>query len=153
MASTLPPGRSRVGPSSDRVVMVVDDQPLNQRFLRLALHAEGFATVCARDADEIRASLGRRRPWLIMMDIQLPGADGLALTRAIKDDPSTRDILIIAFTSYGLPADGEQLRAAGCDGYLTKPVDLHHLQAVIRRLRAAPGQQTTAQAPPEPGRP
>src|SRR5687767_9320301 len=98
--------------SCEATVMVVDDHPLNQKFLRRALQAEGFPTICAGDAAQARALLHDRHPWLIMMDLQMAG-DGVAFSRAVKADPATRDIVIVAFTSYGRPDDEDLIRDAG----------------------------------------
>jgi CheY-like chemotaxis protein len=124
--------------------MVVDAHPLNVKVMRRALQAEGFAAVFARDVDEVRAKVNLRRPWLIMMDVQYPAAEGLALARAFKADPATRDILMIAFTSCAKPADEDQMLEAGYDGYLTKPVDLGQLHLVIRSLQTGPRGQSSS---------
>jgi two-component system, cell cycle response regulator DivK len=131
--------------SPDRVVMVVDDNVINLKVLRLLLEAEGFEPVCAGDAEEARATLQKIRPWLILMDIQLPGMDGLELTRRLKADAATRDIVIVAVTSYAMKGDEERMLAAGCDAYVAKPIDIHDLPKLIRRLEARP---PAALAPP-----
>jgi CheY-like chemotaxis protein len=66
------------------------------------------------------------------MDIQLPGIDGLELTRRLKADPSTRDIIILGLTAYAMKGDEERIRAAGCDGYIPKPIDTRVLPEVVK---------------------
>jgi len=73
---------------------------------------------------------------LILMDIQLPGIDGLELTRRLKADPSTRDILIIGLTAYAMKGDEDRILAAGCDGYIAKPIDTRNLPITIRSFLA-----------------
>ena len=69
---------------------------------------------------------------MILMDIQLPGMDGLALTRRLKADPTTRDIMIFGLTAYAIKGDEEKMLAAGCDGYIAKPIDTRTLPGVIQ---------------------
>ena len=85
----------------------------------------------AADANEALALLRTFRPRLILMDIQLPGIDGLTLTRMLKSNPSLRDILIVGVTAYAMPEDEVKVRAAGCDGYLSKPIDTRALPDVV----------------------
>ena len=108
-------------------VMVVDDNEINSKLIRLVLLAEGYEVRTAQDAEEALQVLRSYQPRLILMDLQLPGMDGLTLTRLLKADPATRDILIIAITAYAMKGDDEKALAAGCDGYLTKPIDTRRL--------------------------
>jgi two-component system cell cycle response regulator DivK len=78
------------------------------------------------------------RPRLILMDIQLPGMSGLDLTSLLKADPATRDIIIVAITAYAMKGDEEKARRAGCDGYISKPIDTRALAGVIERHLASP---------------
>jgi len=86
------------------------------------------------------------RPRLILMDIQLPGMDGLALTRQLKADPTTRDIFVVALTAYAMKGDSERVLAAGCDGYIAKPIDTRALAARIGEFLRRPG--AGEEAPP-----
>jgi CheY-like chemotaxis protein len=113
-------------------VLVVDDNPTNVKLLQLVLRAEGYEMHVAHDADEAWAVLARTVPRIILMDLQLPGVDGLTLTSLLKADPRYRDIPIVAVTSYAMKGDEERARAAGCDGYVTKPIDTRALPGVIR---------------------
>ena len=112
-------------------ILIVDDNPANAALLAFLLDQNGYQTRTAADADEALEILGRFAPRLIMMDLQLPGMDGLTLTRKLKADPATRDILIIALTAYAMKGDDERARAAGCDGYVSKPIDTRALPAVV----------------------
>jgi CheY-like chemotaxis protein len=104
-------------------ILIVDDNPLNVKLVRVVLQTSGYDVRTCADAESALDALQTYRPDAILMDIQLPGMDGLELTRRLKADPETRDITIIALTAYAMKGDEEKARAAGCDGYLTKPID------------------------------
>ena len=97
----------------------------------MLLTAEGYDASTACDAEEALTRLRERIPDLILMDIQLPGRDGLTLTRELKDRPETSAIIILALTSYAMKGDEARARAAGCDGYITKPIDTRTLPTLI----------------------
>lgn len=113
-------------------VMIVDDHVLNVELVRFILDAEGFAVALAADAQQALALLPGFAPELILMDIQLPGVDGLALTRQLKADPATRHIVIVAFTAYAMKGDEARMLAAGCDGYISKPIEVDSFAAQVR---------------------
>ena len=113
-------------------ILIVDDKPENLKLARVLLQIEGFVVRTAPDAEEALRVLESYRPRLILMDIQLPGMDGLQLTRRLKADPATRDILIIAVTAYAMKGDDQKTVEAGCDGYVTKPIDTRTLPNLIR---------------------
>ena len=115
-------------------VLVVDDNPINLELAGYVLAADGWEVVTAGDALEALRCLEASHPDLILMDIQLPGMDGLALTRQIKADPATRHITVVAFTAYAMKGDEEIMRAAGCDGYLAKPIDVSRFATQVRDL-------------------
>jgi CheY-like chemotaxis protein len=115
-------------------ILIVDDQPTNTKLLAFLLTAKGYEVRTAATADEALAVLAEWRPRLILMDIQLPGMDGLTLTRRLKADPATSDIPIIAATAYAMKGDEERALEAGCSGYITKPIDTRQLPGVIARL-------------------
>src|SRR4051812_13726291 len=121
-------------------ILIVDDSPANLKLVRVLLHAAGYEVRVATDAEQALKVLETWRPRLILMDIQLPGMDGLTLTRRLKDDPATRDILIIALTAYAMKGDEERARAAGCDGYISKPIDTEALPRIVAEhlARAVP---------------
>src|SRR5262249_19058698 len=81
------------------------------------------------------------RPQLILMDLQLPGVDGYAVTRCLKGDAATATIPVVAMTAYAMPGDREKALAAGCDGYLTKPLDTRGFPAAVHRYLAAAREQ------------
>lgn len=120
-------------------ILVIDDNPANSDLMSFLLKRHGYEVRTAADADQALEILAGFVPQLIMMDLQLPGMDGLELTRRLKADPERRDILIIALTAYAMKGDEERAREAGCDGYVSKPIDTRSLPALIARyLRRAP---------------
>lgn len=114
-------------------VLIVDDNPTNLKLVAYLVKASGYDVDTAGDADAALASIAAHRPRVILMDLQLPGVDGLELTRKLKSDPATRDIAIIAVTAYAMKGDQEKAFAAGCDGYVTKPIDTRALPQLIAR--------------------
>ncbi|MFT7776805.1 response regulator [Roseateles sp.] len=113
-------------------VLVVDDNELNLELAQYVLEADGFVVDRALHVDEAWARLRACRPDIALVDIQLPGADGLSLVRAIKSTPDLADLPVIAFTAYAMQGDEERFRAAGCDGYLSKPIDVYSFAATVR---------------------
>jgi len=114
-------------------VLIVDDNPTNLKLVAYLVKAQGYDVETAGDADAAVASIATKRPRLILMDLQLPGIDGLELTRRLKSDPATRDIKIVAVTAYAMKGDQEKALEAGCDDYVTKPIDTRALPQVIAR--------------------
>jgi CheY-like chemotaxis protein len=112
---------------------------MNLKLLGFILEAKGYQVRAAADAEEALALLETFRPRLILMDIQLPGMDGLELTRRLKAAPATRDIVILAVTAQAMKGDEERALAAGCDGYIAKPVDTRALPEVVARHLAGRG--------------
>jgi len=117
-------------------ILVVDDNPENLKLARLLLKTEGYAVTTAMDAEQALERIRQTPPRLILMDIQLPGMDGLELTARIKADPGTRHILIVAVTAYAMKGDEERISAAGCDAYASKPIDIRELPRMIAKLLA-----------------
>jgi two-component system, cell cycle response regulator DivK len=117
---------------SGPTVLVVDDNLLNLELVGFVLAADGWQVLTAVDATAALHSLSLRQPDLILMDIQLPGMDGLALTRLLKAQPATRAIPIVAFTAYAMKGDELRMRSAGCEAYVSKPVDVTTLAARLR---------------------
>ncbi|HEY4178234.1 MAG TPA: response regulator [Kofleriaceae bacterium] len=123
-------------------ILIVDDNPTNLKLLAYLMTQQGYVVATALDADAALASIERDHPTLILMDLQLPGVDGLALTRQLKQAPATRDIIIIAVTAYAMKGDVEKAVAAGCDDYVTKPIDTRRVPSIVARhieQRAARG--------------
>ena len=113
-------------------ILVVDDNPLNLKLARLLLATENYDVRTAEHAAAALAVLETFHPRLILMDIQLPGMDGLALTRRLRADASLDDCIILALTAYAMEADEQKSLDAGCDGYIAKPLDTRGLPDVIR---------------------
>jgi len=119
-------------------VLVVDDHPPSLKLARVLLGASGYEVLTAGDAEEALSVLAETRPGLVLMDIQMPRVDGLALTRQLKADPRYREIPIVALTARAMRGDDLAARAAGCDGYVAKPIDTRTLPSfVARHLRRA----------------
>jgi CheY-like chemotaxis protein len=125
-------------------ILIVDDNPVNLKLARVILTLEGYNVEVATDAEEALARLAVFHPRLILMDLQLPGMDGLTLARRLKSDAATRGVIILALTAYAMKGDEKKALAAGCDGYITKPIDTRALPlAIARQLARSPSQPTT----------
>jgi CheY-like chemotaxis protein len=114
-------------------ILVVDDNAANLKLTRVILAAEQYEVRTAASAEDALNVLETFTPQLIVMDIQLPGLDGLELTRRLKADPARRGITILALTSYVMKGDEQKALAAGCDGYIAKPFDPDLMAAVVGR--------------------
>jgi CheY-like chemotaxis protein len=119
------------------MILIVDDNLLNLKLARIQVSAAGYQVVTAIDADEALRQIDAAAPRLILMDLQLPGMDGLELTRHLKADPATCHIPIIALTAHAMRGAAELAYAAGCDGYASKPIDAAALCATIEGMLAA----------------
>ncbi|MBI2997453.1 MAG: response regulator [Deltaproteobacteria bacterium] len=104
-------------------ILLVEDNPVNRRLAEFLLRSQGYQILQAGTAQEAFELLKCERPDLIVMDIQLPGMDGLEATKKLKEDPITADIPIVAVTSYAMKGDREKALSAGCAAYITKPID------------------------------
>jgi CheY-like chemotaxis protein len=112
-------------------ILVVDDNPVNLKVLRVLLTAEGYDVLTAADAEEALRVLGSARPRLLLVDLQLPGMDGLELTRRLRADPAWQGIPVLAVTSYAMRGDEHKAFEAGCDAYVTKPIDTRSLPRLV----------------------
>ena len=123
----------------ERILIVEDNVPNLVLAKMILLHAE-YEVRTAVDAEEALCALNAWTPSLILMDLQLPRIDGLELTRRIKSDPARRHLIIVALTAYATPDDHARAIGAGCDGYLSKPLDIDTLLHLVAELlaRAAP---------------
>ncbi len=120
-------------------VLVVDDNATNLKLIAYVMQASGYEVQTALDAEAALASIARLPPRVILMDLQMPGVDGLELTRRLKSDKATSEILIIAVTAYAMKGDQDKAFAAGCDDYITKPIDTRTLpETVARHLERLP---------------
>lgn len=115
-------------------VLIVDDNEMNVELAAAVLTHDGFVVESALDAHSALQRLPSFQPTLILMDIQMPGMDGLALTRLLKADPQWRHVPIVAFTAFAMRGDEAKMRAAGCDGYLSKPINVQTFAASVRAL-------------------
>jgi two-component system cell cycle response regulator DivK len=118
-------------------ILIVDDNAINLKLARVLLQGEGYNVRTAEDANQALAAVADFGPALILMDIQLPGTDGLSLTARFKSDPATRGIIIVALTAYAMKGDSDRAAAAGCDGYVAKPIDTRTLPGIVARFLAA----------------
>jgi two-component system cell cycle response regulator DivK len=118
-------------------ILVVEDQEDNRQILRDLLGNAGYELTEAENGEEAIAAVDRRRPDLILMDIQLPLMDGYEATRRIRTNPDLKTVPIIAVTSYALSGDEAKALAAGCDGYVTKPYSPRDLLAKVRTYLAS----------------
>lgn len=112
---------------SGESILIVDDNATNLKLVRVLLEIEGYIIRTAAHATEAVQVLQEFHPQLILMDIQLPDMDGLTFTRQLKADPATSGITVVALTAYAMKGDEEKALAAGCSGYITKPVDTRQL--------------------------
>lgn len=112
---------------------MVDDHPGNLKLLSFILIKLGHAVRVAADAAEALSVLESFEPELILMDLQLPGMDGLELTRQLKADPIHRHIVIVAVTASAMKGDEQKAMAAGCDGYMSKPINTRLLPHLVER--------------------
>ena len=119
-----------------KCILVVEDQVDNRQILRDLLGNAGYELTEAENGEEAIFAVARRRPNLILMDIQLPIMDGYEATRRIRTNPDLKSVPIIAVTSYALAGDENKALAAGCDGYVTKPYSPRDLLAKVRSYLA-----------------
>uniref|UniRef100_Q01U26 Response regulator receiver protein n=1 Tax=Solibacter usitatus (strain Ellin6076) TaxID=234267 RepID=Q01U26_SOLUE len=115
-------------------ILIVDDTPVNLKLTRILLVNEGYKVLTAASAEEALELLRGYQPRLVLADIQLPGIDGLEMTRRIKQDERTRDTLVVALTAFAMKGDEQRAIEAGCDGYLVKPIDTRSFGGKIREL-------------------
>lgn len=120
-------------------VLIVDDNPLNLKLAKLVVLSEGHDAVVAAGAGEALAALAAGPVDVILMDLQMPGVDGLTLTRMIKADPATARIPVVALTAAAMQQDRDRAREAGCDGFIAKPLDTRSLGAEIARYGGGEG--------------
>jgi CheY-like chemotaxis protein len=125
-----------------RRILIVDDNHANAALMSFILQKTGYDLRTAGDAEEAMVMVREFQPVLIMMDLQLPGMDGLELTRRLKADIATYAIIIIAVTAYAMKGDEERAIDAGCDGYLSKPIETRKLPGIVADYFARAGFET-----------
>ena len=117
-------------------ILIIEDNRANMKLATLLVRNAGHTVLCAVDAETGLTEARAARPDLILMDIQLPGMDGLAATTLLKQDPVTATIPVIALTAMAMREDQEKTKIAGCDAYITKPLRYQELYAAIDALLA-----------------
>jgi CheY-like chemotaxis protein len=138
---------------ANETILVVDDAPVNLKLTDILLRKEGYKVHATTDAEQALALLRSMHPDMILVDIQLPGMNGLELTRRVKQDSRTRDIVVVALTACAMKGDDDRAFQAGCDGYITKPIETLTLAKKVReylQLRPAPAPPKEEPPPAEP---
>lgn len=115
-------------------ILVVEDHPLNRELVVDLLEAAGYTVRQAADGRGLLARVQAERPDLILLDLQLPGVDGFTLARQLTADPATRRIPLLAMSAYARPEEEAQAMAAGCAGFLAKPLNTRALVQTVSRL-------------------
>jgi len=122
-------------------ILVIEDSPVNMALTTAILEHAGHFILQAETATDGIEIARREQPDLVLMDLQLPDIDGLAATRILKVDPRTSGTRVIALTAFAMKGDEDETRAAGCDGYVTKPMRYKEFLAAVERvLNARPGE-------------
>lgn len=127
---------------SDEAILIVDDDPMSVKLMRALLTGEGYSIRSAESADEALAVLETFVPRLVLMDIQLPGVDGLELTRLLRANPAMSETRIVALTAYAMKGDEQKALSAGCDGYITKPIEPSALPGLVRGFLKPEGKES-----------
>jgi CheY-like chemotaxis protein len=115
-------------------ILVIEDNPSHLKLAHLVLSAAGFEVNDAEAAGQALEAIKAEKPQLILLDLELPGMDGLSLVKTLKSDPETSDILIVAVTSYPERYPRAQMLAAGCAAYITKPINTRTLPGQLEQL-------------------
>lgn len=118
----------------NRRILMIEDNEQNRYLASFLLQAQGWEVSCAEDGPSGLAMVEAVDPALILLDIQLPGMDGYAVARALRKLPSLATVPIVAVTSYAMPGDREQCLAAGCSGYIEKPIDPQTFAEQVKRF-------------------
>jgi two-component system cell cycle response regulator DivK len=135
-------------------VLLVEDHPLNVELVRDLLESEGIAVEQVPSAEEALARVARRRPDLVLIDLALPGMDGLEATRRLKGDPATRGVCVVVLTARAMPSDRDAALDRGADAYMTKPLDTRSFPREILALlhaHGAPRRSPHSGGPADPG--
>jgi CheY-like chemotaxis protein len=119
---------------SKKTILIVEDSELNRRLLEAVLEPRGYRLLVAEDGESSLLMAREEQPDLILMDVLLPGIDGYEATRTLRADPETGRLVIVALTASATSEEREQAMAAGCDGYIPKPIDTRAFPEQIRRF-------------------
>lgn len=120
-------------------ILIVEDNPMNMELATDLLEASGYIVIQAGVAEEGIELARAESPDLILMDISLPGMDGLEATGVLRQDPTTKDINIVALTAHAMKGDEEKALTAGCSGYITKPIDTRAFSKTVSRFIESAG--------------
>jgi CheY-like chemotaxis protein len=115
-------------------ILVVDDNLINLKLASEMMECEGYQVDRASNAESALAAIALNLPNLVLMDLALPGMDGLALTRHLRSQESTRHIPVVALTAFAMKRDEERAMEAGCDAYIVKPIDTRKLPALLAEI-------------------
>ncbi len=114
-------------------VLIIEDNPKNRKVFKDILSVHGYQSIEAVDGDEGYKMAKEHKPDLILMDVQLPGVDGYEVTRRLKSEDDTKDIPIIIVTSFAMAGEENEARAAGCNDYISKPINIHQFIETIKK--------------------
>src|SRR5580698_3002766 len=117
---------------ANETILVVDDAPVSLKLTDILLRKEGYKVHATTDAEQALSLLLSVHPDMMLVDIQLPGMNGLELTKRVKQDSRTRDIVVVALTACAMKGDDDRAFKAGCDGYITKPIETLTLANKVR---------------------
>jgi CheY-like chemotaxis protein len=117
----------------DKNVLIVEDNEKNRKLMRVILKAKGYTVIEAATGEEALGILKTQKPDIILMDIQLPGIDGITLVKQIKEDTAIKDIPIIAVTAYAMKGDEQKILEAGCNAYISKPINTQELPLMVEK--------------------
>jgi CheY-like chemotaxis protein len=120
------------------VILLVEDNDANRELAEDLLRLAGYEVVACPSGEEAMAWLLASRPDLILMDVNLPGQDGVSLTRQIKARSETSDVPVVALTAYAMRGDRDRILAAGCDGYISKPIDVSQFREQVAQYLKSP---------------
>ena len=125
---------------ANELIVLVEDNEKNRKLARDVLTFQGYRVVEAESAEEGLAAIARERPALVLMDIHLPGIDGIEALRRLRADPGTRNIPVLAVTASAMTHDRQKILAAGFDGYQSKPISVRPFLAAVREaIDRSPG--------------
>lgn len=116
---------------AEKKILIVDDNRMNLELVSDLLEVNGYQVLQAEDAKSGIDIAKKEIPDLILMDVQLPGMDGIQATRVLKEDVETRDIPVVALTAHAMKGDREKILEAGCAGYITKPIDTREFPKIV----------------------
>ena len=114
-------------------VLITEDNPKNRKVFKDILSVNGYKSIEAEDGEEGYKMAKEHKPDLIVMDVQLPGANGYEVTRRLKSEDDTKDIPIIIVTSFAMAGEENEARAAGCNDYISKPINIHQFIETIKK--------------------